>query len=119
MPDIPKNAKQPQDHQAKAEATDQPFKIDWTYPAPTEGDPDATAETTFEIDRDAGNDYEVMEWFAEIDDNPQYMTFILRKLLGREEHSRLKDTVRDEKGRVDPERMFEFFNTLNETLGNQ
>lgn len=116
MPDIPKGAKVPEDRKAKDEANGQPFTVEWTYPSPTE--PDATATTTFEIDREAGNDYEVMEWFAELDDNPQYMTFILRKLLGREEHSRLKDTVRDEKGRVDPDRMFEFFDEMSDALGN-
>lgn len=119
MPDIPKNAKKPEDHKAKAEAKSEPFKIEWTYSSPTADDPDATATTVFEIDREAGNDFEILEWADEIEDNPQRGVRIIRRLLGRDEYDRLKNLERDpETGRVDPERMFEFFDLLNETLGN-
>lgn len=116
MPDIPKNAKQPQDRKAKDEATGEPFKIEWTYPSDAEG---GTETATFEIDREMANDYEVMEMYADLeDDDPVAIPRLLRKLLGREQHSRLKETCRTESGRVDPERMMEFFEEMSEQLGN-
>lgn len=118
MPAVPKNAKQPQDRQAKAEATDEPFKIEWEHPAPTKDDPDAKATATFEIDRDIANDYEVMEMFGDLEDNPVGIPKLLRHLLGREQHDRLKEMCRTENGRVDPEQMMAFFEEMSGQLGN-
>lgn len=134
MPEIPKNAKKPSDHvskgeaaAAKAEALGEPIKVDWTYAAPTENDPEATASTVFEIDREVANDYEVIELYGDIDDAVEdgddgaaalVATRLMRKLLGRPELKRLKATVTNDAGRVDPERMMEFFHAANEAMGN-
>ena len=134
MPDVPKNAKKPSDHvtkdeakAAKDEALGKPIKIWWTYPAPTDEDPDATEETSFEIDREVANDFEIMELSTDmndaVDDGDDTLAAMLsvkmlRKLLSRGEFKRLKATVTDEHGRVDPERMFEFFGRANEAMGN-
>lgn len=111
MPDIPANAKKPADRKAKAEAKDEPFKIHY------EKD-DKSLDV--EIDREVGNDYEIMEWLADGEDNPAMIAKVMRALLGREQHDKMKNFFRDEQtGRVDPDGVMEFFNTVWEELGNQ
>lgn len=105
MPEVPKNAKVPQDRKAKDEATDAPFTVEWDG-------------ATFEIDRDIANDYEVMEMFGDLEDNPVGIPKLLRHLLGREQHDRLKEMCRTENGRVDPEQMMAFFEEMSGQLGN-
>lgn len=102
MTAIPADAKKPADRKAKKSAA---LEVE------VEG-------VSLTIDREALNDYEVLELFDEVEDEPQKVTRLFRRIVGKEQHEALKDAVRGEDGRVDAERMARAFAKIVESLGN-
>ncbi|MFL8969307.1 hypothetical protein ACKA04_04460 [Helcococcus kunzii] len=64
----------------------------------------------FEIDEKELDDYELMELFAEADENPLASPKIITKILGKEQKDELKEHIRDKKtGKVSIEEMTNSF----------
>lgn len=55
---------------------------------------------SYQIDEESLNDYEMLELFADVDENPLVAPKILKSLLGEEQTKKIKDHVRTDKGRV-------------------
>ncbi len=68
----------------------------------------------YEIDKEALDDYEVLEKFGEMEGNPSVISQIIDKLLGVEQKEELKEHVRSESGRVSAKRMGEELNHIFE-----
>lgn len=100
MPDIPKDAKKPQDRKAKAEATGEPLRVEY------EGH-------EYVIDREAADNIELMEFV----EDEKYLSAI-RGYLGREQWGVFKDSVRDAAGRVPAEKFSEFSELIYAAMGN-
>ena len=58
----------------------------------------------YHIDENILQDYELLEAIAETEKNPIFITKVVRMLLG-DDTDKLKEHVRDEKGRVSIEKM--------------
>ena len=95
----PKNAKQPTDRQAKAEAKSQFIELDY------EG-------KHYTIDRENADNLELME-FTE---DGQYIKAI-RGYLGIDQWNAWKDARRDDKGRVTTQEFESFLNAVMEAIG--
>lgn len=115
MPDIPKNAKQPQDHvtkdeaaAAKAEATGENFNIEFNG-------------EEYEILVKRMNTIGFMELLERVDDGAFYvMPRLVKKILGDEAWARfMKSNHDDELDDVSGDAVAEFFDKVNETSGNQ
>lgn len=52
----------------------------------------------FKIEEEVLNDYELIEMFAEVDENPLLVPKLVKTILGEEQKNKLIDHVRDEKG---------------------
>ncbi len=52
----------------------------------------------FKIDEETLNDYELLELFADVDDNPLLVPKVVEKLLGEVQKNKLIEHVRDDKG---------------------
>lgn len=62
----------------------------------------------FEIDEEELDDYELLEMLCEIDKgNTSLITDTAEKMLGKKQLKKLKEHVRDEKGRVSARKMME------------
>lgn len=68
----------------------------------------------FQIEDAVLNDYELLEMFAEVDENPLLVPKLVRTILGEEQKNKLIDHVRDEKGRASVDKIsMELENILN------
>jgi len=54
----------------------------------------------YKIDNEVLNDYELLELFAEVDENPLLVPKLVLIILGEEQKNKLIEHVRDEKGRA-------------------
>lgn len=107
MPEIPEGVKKPTDHQrAKAEVEVQPVTAEF------EGE-------RYVIDPDVVNDVELLEDLGDLEDSPHLLPRVTRRMLGPEQWGRFKKASRDEHGRIDAAKLSEFFDLLNESLGNR
>ena len=61
----------------------------------------------FEIEKERLENYELLEYMAEVDDNPLLLPKVIKLLLGENQASALKNHIRDEKGMVSAERISE------------
>lgn len=52
----------------------------------------------FKIEDQVLNDYELLELFAEVDENPLLVPKLVKMILGEEQKNKLIEHVRDEKG---------------------
>jgi len=52
----------------------------------------------FEIDDAVLNDYELLELFADVDENPLLVPKLVKTILGEKQKNKLIEHVRDEKG---------------------
>ena len=59
----------------------------------------------FEISKDVANDYELVEYLGELEDNPLVLGNIVTRMLGKEQTARLKDHIRNDKGIVQTDKM--------------
>lgn len=67
----------------------------------------------FELEENAVDDYEFLEKVCEIDKgNVSLITGAVSDLLGEEQKERLKEYIRDEKGKVSIKRMIEEFTEI-------
>ncbi|MCR8969272.1 hypothetical protein [Facklamia sp. 7083-14-GEN3] len=57
----------------------------------------------YEIDDKQLNNYELLEFFAEVDENPFLLPKAMKMLLGKDQMDKLKEHVRDKDGIVDAE----------------
>ncbi len=59
-----------------------------------------TTESGFEfkIDESALDDYELLELFSEVDENPLIVPKVIKKMLGKKQKDRLVEHIRDENG---------------------
>lgn len=71
----------------------------------------------FTVADDIGDDYEVLELIAEVEENPVKVTKLMRYILGAEQTDALKNHLRNENGRVTitamDGAMQEIFNAVN------
>jgi hypothetical protein len=95
----PKDAKKPQDRQAKAEALSQFIELDH------DGE-------HYVIDRDNANNLELLEFI----EDGNYIKAI-RGYLGADQWGKFKDANRDDKGRVDAEAFEPFLNAVMAAIG--
>lgn len=61
----------------------------------------------YEIDEAVGNDYEILEIMAGLEDNFLNLFKLVEKLLGKEQTKKLKEHVRNEEGIVPTDKMSE------------
>lgn len=61
----------------------------------------------YEVSDERANNYELLELFDELEDNPAIMPRVVKLLLGNDQASKLKDHVRNEEGLVPAEQMGE------------
>lgn len=54
----------------------------------------------FEIEKDRLDNYELLEAFGELEENPTLLTKVIKMMLGEEQHKRLKEHCRGEDGIV-------------------
>lgn len=54
----------------------------------------------FKVEEEVLNDYELLELFAEVDENPLIVPKLVRMILGEKQKDKLIDHVRDENGRA-------------------
>lgn len=67
----------------------------------------------FEIEKEVLNDYELLERMVKADDgDTSLMVGIISDVLGEEQKERLKEHVRNEKGKVPIERMIQEFTEI-------
>lgn len=59
----------------------------------------------FEISKENLDNYELLEYFGEVDENPTVVPKIVRLLLGKEQSNKLKDHARSGNGIVSTEAM--------------
>ena len=104
MPDVPKNAKKPEDHKPKA--SDAPEVIEVTVRG-----------VDLKIDADALDDFELMDDLNELEqnENPARLPSILRRLVG-DQYRSVMDAIRGENGRVSVEAGSEFLGEVMEAI---
>lgn len=61
----------------------------------------------FSVDSSVGNDYELVELLANLDEDFLAMTKVVNRVLGKEQSNKLKEHVRNENGIVPTDRMAE------------
>lgn len=66
----------------------------------------------FEIEKERLENYELLEYMAEVDDNPLLLPKVIKLLLGENQASALKTHIRDEKGMVSADRISEELNDI-------
>lgn len=54
----------------------------------------------FKIEKSVLNDYELLELFAEVDENPLLVPKLVKMILGEEQKNKLIEHVRDENGKA-------------------
>lgn len=59
----------------------------------------------FKIEDEVLNDYELLELFAEVDENPLLVPKLVKIILGKEQKNKLIEHVRDDKGRASVDRI--------------
>lgn len=59
----------------------------------------------FKIEDEVLNDYELLELFAEVDENPLLVPELVKIILGKEQKNKLIEHVRDDKGRASVDRI--------------
>ena len=59
----------------------------------------------FELDEEVLNDYETIELLGDVEENPLIFPKVVKRILGDEQTIALKNHVRDEKGRVNAEKI--------------
>lgn len=64
-----------------------------------------TSGFEYVIDPDNLNDYELLESISEMESNPLILSQVVKKLLGSEQTTKLKNHIRNEKGIVPMEKM--------------
>lgn len=107
---IPRTARKPQDHlkavtKAKAEATGMNLSIEFTG-------------VTYIIDREVIDDTELMELIADMQNNPVFLTKVVRSILGTDQWAKFLASNRDKKsGRVPTAPLWAIFNILDDALG--
>lgn len=69
----------------------------------------------FEIKKESLNNYELLENIAELEENPLFITSIVKQLLGKEQAQSLKEHVRNDEGIVEIDKMTE---EVTEILNN-
>ena len=104
MPDVPKNAKKPEDHKPKA--SEKPEWIEVTVRG-----------VDLRIDPDALDDFELMDDLNELEqnENPTRLPSILRRLVG-DQYREVMDALRGENGRVTVEAGSEFLGEVMEAV---
>ena len=105
MPDIPKGAKKPQDHAAKAEAKSEDLTV--TYNG-----------IDYTIDRAIVDDVEFFELIGEMEEKPFLLTRVVKMLLGEKQYGEFKDANRDDAGRVSIDHLAKFFEAADGVAGN-
>lgn len=77
--------------------------------------------TQYFVDKDAVNDLDVMEDLADIQADPEQnsamMVRVIRKIVGREQWNKFKDSQRNESGRVTGDNLEEFINKIFKAVG--
>lgn len=110
MPDIPKGAKRPQDHSAKAEATGEPIFI-------THND------VEYRLDADAFDDVETFSLLGRMrmsgDEGSLYISLIVERVLGPEQWAKFLRANRNDHGRVPGAALGGVFREMNEAAGNR
>ena len=104
MPDVPKNAKKPEDRKPKA--SEKPEWIEVTVRG-----------VDLKIDPDALDDFELMDDLNELEqnENPVRLPSILRRLVG-DQYREVMDALRGENGRVTVEAGSEFLSEVMEAV---
>lgn len=104
MPDVPKNAKKPEDHKPKA--SEKPKWIEVTVRG-----------VDLKIDPDALDDFELMDDLNELEqnENPARLPSILRRLVG-DQYREVMDSLRGENGRVTVEAGAQFVGEVMEAV---
>ncbi|MDZ5548479.1 hypothetical protein [Enterococcus cecorum] len=59
----------------------------------------------FELDEEVLNDYEIIELLGDVEENPLLFPKVVKRILGDEQTTALKNHVRDENGRVNADKM--------------
>lgn len=123
---VPPGAKQPTDHQPKAEKTVKPTvtKVDGgmqiTYPVKGSATPDEGGDTfTVLVPTDALDDFELLSDLREVQDaeDPSYFPRMLRRLVGAEGYTVVMNGLRDpETGRVSMEDGVQFVQDTFEAI---
>ena len=68
----------------------------------------------FNIEEDVLNDYELLEMFADVDENPLLVPKLVKSILGEEQKNKLIEHVKDENGKASVDRVAtELENILN------
>lgn len=77
--------------------------------------------TQYFIEKDAVNDLDVMENLAEIQSDPEnnsaMMILVIRKIVGREQWNKFKESQRTETGRVTGDNLEAFINKIFKAVG--
>lgn len=77
--------------------------------------------TQYFIEKDAVNDLDVMENLAEIQADPEnnsaMMILVIRKIVGREQWNKFKESQRTETGRVTGDNLEAFINKIFKAVG--
>ena len=75
----------------------------------------------YSVDKDAVNDLDVMEDLADIQADPEQnsamMVRVIRKIVGREQWNKFKDSQRNEAGRVTGDNLEAFINKIFRAVG--
>lgn len=77
--------------------------------------------TQYFIEKDAVNDLDVMEYLAEIQADPEQnsamMILVIRKIVGKEQWDKFKESQRSESGRVTGDNLEAFINKIFKAVG--
>ena len=73
------------------------------------------------IDKEAVNDLDVMEYLAEIQADPEQnsamMILVIRKIIGKEQWDKFKESQRTDSGRVSGDNLEAFINKIFKAVG--
>lgn len=71
----------------------------------------------FDVSKDALDDYELLEDLADVSDGKEgKIVNVIRKMLGEEQKARLKEHLRDERGKVAASKMIQEIKEIFEAL---
>ena len=75
----------------------------------------------YSVDKDAVNDLDVMEYLAEIQADPEQnsamMILVIRKIIGKEQWDKFKESQRTDSGRVTGDNLEAFINKIFKAVG--
>ncbi len=75
----------------------------------------------YSVDKDAVNDLDVMEYLAEIQADPEQnsamMILVIRKIIGKEQWDKFKESQRTDSGRVTGDNLEAFINKIFRAVG--